>query len=212
MIENIWIKDIIVVLLCVIGYRARGGMFEQWGFRLPLCKFWWCTLFTFCAVWLTGNTNWEYVVALLIGSKLSTSFCGWGEAIGCALGIRKPDPHEMNELDFDEFCDNFGWDAKDIKLWKWTIHIPAFHLIDHSELYGVVWLTLRGILLSYLIGSPMNNLWFMLCGAPMGILYWFSGWLYRHGLNDGKSGWRTAEYIYSGYLGIMLCVCTQVLN
>lgn len=186
---------IIISLLVAIGYRARGGMFEQWGFRLPLCKFWFCAIFTICALYLTGLLYWQHIVCLLIGSKLSTSFCGWGEAVGCALGLRKPNPKEMNELDFDEFCDNF-----EFRGWK---------LIDHPQAYGVVWLTMRGVLLSYLIASPMNNVWYILAGAPMGIIYWFAGWLYRRGLNDGKGGWRTAEWLFGFYLGLLLVVLAR---
>lgn len=179
----------------MFGYRVRGGFGEKWGWRLPLCKLWFCVIYTICAVLLTGITNWQYIVCLLIGSKLSTSFCGWGEAVGCALGTRKPDPKEMNELDFDEFCDKFEY-----KGWK---------LIDHPQLYGIVWLTMRGILLSYLIASPMNNVWLILTGAPMGFIYWFAGWLYRHGVNDGKSGWRTAEWLFGFYLGITLVLLAR---
>ena len=83
----------------MFGYRVRGGFGEKWGWRLPLCKLWFCVIYTICAVMLTGITDWQYIVCLLIGSKLSTSFCGWGEAVGCALGTRKPDPKEMNELE-----------------------------------------------------------------------------------------------------------------
>jgi len=179
----------LTVILNAIGYRARGGMFEQWGFKLPLCKWWFAILWTLCAVYLTGNTNWMWIATVFIGARLSTSFCGWGEAVGCTLGLRQPDPHEMNELDFDEFCDNFEY-----KGWK---------LIDHAQAYGVVWLTLRGVLLSYLLASPLNNLWMMVAGAPMGIIYWFAGWLYRRGLNDGKGGWRTAEWLFGAYLGLV---------
>lgn len=182
-------------LAIMFGYRVRGGFGEKWGWRLPLCKLWFCVIYTVCAVLLTGITDWQYIVCLLIGSKLSTSFCGWGEAVGCALGTRKPDPKEMNELDFDEFCDNFEY-----KGWK---------LIDHPQAYGVVWLTMRGVLLSYLIASPMNNVWLILTGAPMGLIYWFAGWLYRHGINDGKSGWRTAEWLFGFYLGITLVLLAR---
>ena len=185
--------DVVIISIAImLAYRIRGGMFEQWGFKVPLCKWWFTAAITASAVYLTGNTDWKFIVCMFVGGRLSTSFCGWGEAVGCALGIRKPDPKEMNELDFDEFCDNFEY-----KGWK---------LIDHPQAYGVVWLTLRGVLLSYLIASPLNNVWYLIAGAPMGIIYWFAGWCYRHGFNDGKYGWRLAEYYFGLYLGIMLCV------
>lgn len=183
----------LIVLLVAFGFRVRGGFGEKWGWKMPLCKWWFASIWTACAVYLTGNMDWQYIACLFIGTRLSTAICGWGEAVTLALGCRKkPDPKEMNELDFDEFCDNF-----EFRGWK---------LIDHPEAYGIVWLTMRGVLLSYLIASPMNNLWLMLWGAPMGVIYWFAGWLYRKGLDDGKGGWRTAEWLYGYWLGLMLCV------
>lgn len=188
----------ITAVLTALGYRIRGGMFEQWGFRLPLCKWWFCTLWTLCCYYWNPSMCWQQIVSIFIGARLATAFCGWGEAVSCALGTRKPDPKEMNELDFDEFCDNFEY-----KGWK---------LIEHPQLYGIVWLTLRGVLLSYLIASPMNKLSLMLAGAPMGLIYWFAGWLYRRGLNDGKHGWRTAEYLYGFYLGAVLELVQRYLK
>jgi len=212
----------IITLLIAFSFRVRGGFGEKWGFRLPLCKWWFCTFWTACCIYLMPEYDlhswlyWQKIISIFIGARLSTQICGWGEAVGCALGLRKPDPHEMNELDFDEFCDNFGWNAKDITLLKishnkkvyinWILHIPEFHLIDHAKAYGVVWLTLRGVLSSYLIASPMNKPLLMLMGLPMGVIYWFAGWLYRKGLDDGKGGWRTAEWLYGGYLGFCLAI------
>ena len=96
--------SIIIPLIISFAFRVRGGFGEMWGWRLPLCKWWFCTAWTIAAVYLTGNTDWRYIVCLFIGARLSTSFCGWGEAVTLALGARKkPDKNEMNELDFDEF-------------------------------------------------------------------------------------------------------------
>lgn len=190
---------IILPLIIAFCFRVRGGFGEKWNWRLPLCKWWFCIAWTLCAMYLLQGYDWrswvywQKLISVFIGAILSTSFCGWGEAVGCALGLRKPDPHEMNELDFDEFCDNF-----EFRGWK---------LIDHPEAYGVVWLTLRGVLLSYLLASPLDNVLLMLWGAPMGIIYWFAGWLCRKGLDDGKGGWRTAEWLFSFWLGLGLCWC-----
>lgn len=214
--------NFLIVLIVAFCFRVRGGFGEKWGWRLPLCKWWFCVGWTLCSIYLMPTIDWhswlfwQKIITIAIGARLSTQFCGWGEAVGCALDTRKPDPHEYNELDFDEFCDNFGWGARDITILKishhkkvyinWVYHLKEFHLIDHAVAFGIVWLTLRGVLLSYLIASPMNNVWLILWGAPMGVIYWFAGWLYRHGVNDGKSGWRTAEWLYGGWLGLGLCV------
>lgn len=218
------LQNILIAFIIAFSFRVRGGFGEKWGWKMPLCKWWFATAWTLCFAFILYNDYtataeywknwylWQKFITIFIGARLSTQICGWGEAVGCALGLRKPDPHEMNELDFDEFCDNFGWEAHDITLLKishnkkvyinWVLHIPEFHLIDHPQLYGVVWLTLRGVLLSYLMASPMNNIALMLWGAPMGVIYWFAGWLYRHGVNDGKGGWRTAEWLFGAWLAL----------
>lgn len=223
-----YIYDAIIIALIAFCFRVRGGFGEKWGWRLPLCKWWFAVAWTVCCVILRNNFDWQSVeywqdiISIFLGARLSTQFCGWGEAVGCALGVRKPDIHEMNELDFDEFCDNFGWEEKYIKILKityhkvvyinWYLHIPEFHLIDHAKTYGVVWLTLRGVLLSYLIASPLDNIYLMLWGAPMGIIYWFAGWLYRKGLDDGKFGWRTSEWLYGAWLGLGLVLFIRCLK
>lgn len=205
---------LLIILICSFCFRVRGGFGEKWDWKFPLCKWWFCIGWTACSIYLMPTTDWsswlfwEKIISIALGARLSTQFCGWGEAIGCALDTRKPDPHEYNELDFDEFCDNFTW--KEHKILWWTI--PAGKLIDHAVAFGIVWLTLRGVLLSYLMASPMNSIGLMLWGAPMGVIYWFAGWLYRHGLDDGKSGWRTAEWLYGAWLGLGLVIWKGILQ
>lgn len=208
------LQYLLIIFSCAFTFRVRGGFGEKWGWRLPLCKWWFCIGWTLCSIYLMPTTDWsswlfwQKIITIAIGARLSTAFCGWGEGVGCALDTRKPDPHEMNELDFDEFCDNFAW--KDIKIWKWKI--PAGKLVEHPVAWGITWLTLRGVLLSYLMASPMNSIGLMLWGAPMGVIYWFAGWLYRHGLDDGKSGWQTAEWLYGGWLGLGLVIWKGILQ
>ena len=202
------IANIIVILLNSFCFRVRGGFGEKWGWRLPLCKWWFCTCWTLCCIYYMPSVDWhswifwQKIICIFIGARLSTNICGWGEAVGCALGLRKPDPAELHCLPFDKFCDNLAW--PEIKIFKWTI--PAGKLIDHPQLYGVIWLTCRGALLTYLMASPMNNIPLILWGSTMGVIYWFAGWLCRHGVNDGKGGWRIAEWLDGGWLGLGICL------
>ena len=83
-----------------------------------------------------------------------------------------------------------------------NFHIGDWKLIDHPQLYGVVWLTLRGVLLTFLIGLATNSLLYMVWGAPMGIIYWLSGLFARKVKNDGKGGWYYSEWLYGAYLGL----------
>ena len=42
-----------IALLNALGFRARGGLGEKWGWRLPLCKWWFAVIWTGCFIYLT---------------------------------------------------------------------------------------------------------------------------------------------------------------
>lgn len=193
----------LIPLLCAFGFRVRGGLFERQWRRLPLNKWWFAAIFALCACWLRG-WDWNYFWVVFIAARLSTQLAGWGEFVGCAIGAAKPQPERSDFAEADEFVDNFEIQERDIKIWKWNIHIPHFKLTDYPQLFGVVGLTFRGIYLSFIIGLALQSVPYMVWGLPMGVIYWFAGWLYRRGLNDGKSGWNIGEWLYGPYLGLGL--------
>ena len=184
--------SILIILACSLAFRIRGGLnmpFTKKNF--PLNKIWFAVVFAFCAKYLFKE-NWNFFAVTAIATYMSTAICGWGEAVGCALGVAKPDPNRVDYADFDSFCDNF--------------HVKDWKLVDHPVLWGITWLTLRGVFLSFFIGLALNSVPYMLVGLPMGLIYWFGGWLFRLGINDGKSGWNTSEWLFGAWLGLMLCV------
>ena len=193
-------------------FRIRGGLrIPGTDKKFPLNKLWFAAWFA-CMACILKGWSLKFWIVTFIASRVATLIAGWGEGVGCALGLSKPDPKRTDYLDFDEFCDNFGIDRtfeikeRTIKIWKWTIHIPhivkkiKWRLIDHPQLFGVVWLTLRGILLTFLIGLATNSVFYMAWGAPMGVIYWLSGWFARNVKDDGKGGWYYAEFLYGSYL------------
>lgn len=176
---------LLYILISGLTFRIRGGL-KIFGHKLPLCK-WWFAVWFACLACILRGWDLRFWLVMLIASRMSTQIAGWGEAVGCTLGVSKPNPDRNDYLDFDEFCDNF--------------HIGNWKLIDHPQLYGVVWLTMRGVLLTFLIGLATNSLWYMIWGLPMGLIYWLSGWFARNVYDDGKSGWYYAEYLFGSYLG-----------
>lgn len=196
-------QSMLIVILCAFGFRVRGGLFERQWRRLPLNKYWFAAIFAACACWLSG-WSWNYYLVVFIAARLSTQLAGWGEGVGCAIGASKPQADRIDMYEADEFCNNFEIQERDIKIWKWNIHIPHFKLIDHPQLWGVTYLTIRGAYLSFIIGLALQCMPFMIWGSAMGIIYWFAGWLYRKGFDDGKCGWNTGEWQYGSYLGLGL--------
>ena len=194
----------LIPFLCSLGFRVRGGLFERQWRRLPLNKWWFAAIFAACSCWLKGF-DWNYYLVVFIAARLSTQLAGWGEYVGCVLGMAQPQPDREDLPKVDHILDNMKWDAHDVKVWKWTVHIPAFNLLDHGVLFGWLGLTVRGLYMTFIIGLALQSIPFMLCGLAMGSIYWFAGWLYRLGLNDGKGGWNIGEWIYGFYLGVILC-------
>lgn len=175
-------------LISAIMFKIRGGLrIPRINKKFPLCKWWFATWFA-CLACILNGWEWQYFITVFIASRMATCIAGWGEAVGCALGLGGPNPNRNDYLDFDEFCDNF--------------HIGSWKLVDHPQLFGVVWLTMRGVLLTFLIGLATNSLLYIPWGASMGVIYWLSGLFARKVKDDGKHGWHIAELAYGFWLGI----------
>jgi hypothetical protein len=200
----------LVPFLCSFGFRVRGGLFESQWRRLPLNKYWFAAIFAACACWLNGLWALHYYLIVFIAARLSTQLAGWGEFVWCAIGMGVPDPNRSDFADADEFVDNFEVQERDIKIWKWTIHIPHFKLSDYPKLFGVVGLTIRGVFQTFIIGLALHSVSFMLCGAAMGLIYYIGGCLFRLGLDDNKNGWNTSEWLYGFYQGLCLLLTTPI--
>lgn len=199
-----WKQLLIISAICSLAFRIRGGLGERWGFKMPLNKWWFAGAFAACASWLRHIWDLNYFLVVFIAARLSTQIAGWGEYVGCVLGIAQPQPERQDLPKVDHILDNMKWEAKDVKIWKWTFHIPAFNLLDHGMLFGWLGLTIRGLYMTFLIGLALQSIPFMLCGMAMGTIYWFAGVLYRLGLNDGKGGWNIGEWMYGFFLGTCL--------
>lgn len=200
-----WTKFIISIINGIAN-RIRGGLdipFTNKNF--PLNKWWFAVAFTLSACYLKGF-SWNFFFVMLIASRLATQLCGWGEYKGCCLGAGKPDPKRHDMFEVDEFLDNFGWEAHDIKIWKWTIHIPAFKLIDYPILYGWLGLSIRGLYWTFIIGLALQSIPFMCCGLAWGTICYLCGLFSRKVYPLEKCGWNVDEIIFGMYLGFMLCV------
>lgn len=189
-------KILVYSLISGLMFRIRGGLRILFtNKKFPLCK-WWFAIWFACLSCILNGWSLKHWIVMFIASKMATCICGWGEAVGCALGISKPNPNRTDYLDFDEFCDNF--------------HIGNWKLVDHPQLFGVVWLTMRGVLLTFLIGLAANSLLYILWGAPMGLIYWFAGYINRHVRDDGKYGWYRAEWLFGAYLSLGLFTVVKI--
>lgn len=210
---------LMISLLCALGFRIRGGLGERWGWKFPLNKFWFAGIFSACDAWLNGWSLNRFTV-MFIATRLSTQLAGWGEYVGCVLGIGKPQKDREDLPKVDHILDNMKWDAYDCELsytfhiWfsdiyipiSRTIHIPAFNLLDYPILFGWLGLSIRGLYMTFIIGLALQSIPFMICGIAMGTIYWLCGLFSRKVHTLYKGGWNIAEIAYGFYLGLMLCL------
>jgi len=202
-------KALLISLINALTFRIRGGLrIPHTDKKFPLNKWWFALSFALASCYLRGwDTN--FFIIMLIATRLSTQLYGWGEYVGCVLGLSKPDP-ERKDCDLvDDIVDSLRItiNTRDIKIWKFTLHIPQINwkLSDYPKAWGWLGLSLRGLVMSFIIGLALNSIPFMMCGLAMGTIYWLSGVFTRKVLKKfDKTGWNIAEWIYSGYLGFCL--------
>jgi len=200
------INNIVISLTSSLLWRVRGGL-RFWGYKLPLNKVWFALFYAGAYCYLTyWNLN-DYIICS-IATFTSYQEYGWGEYIGCLICGDKPSGRSDCPL-VDDIIDTLRItiNARDIKIGKFTIHIPQINwkLTDHPVLFGWVGLSLRGLLMTFMIGLAFRSVPYMLSGLAMGTVYWIGGQLNKI-KDDGKCGWRWAEWLYGFYLGEVLCV------
>lgn len=178
----------LICLLSSLLWRVRGGL-RFWGHKVPLNKVWFALFFggAFCYLASWSLNVWAIVS---LATFVSYQAYGWGEYIGCLLTGAKPTDRSDCPL-VDDIVDTLHW--KDKKL------------TDYPVLFGWVGLSLRGLLMTYMIGLAFQNMPFMLIGLAMGTVYKLGGLLNKI-KDDGKFGWCWAEWLWGLFMGVMLCV------
>ncbi|MEE0060517.1 MAG: hypothetical protein UE295_06795 [Acutalibacteraceae bacterium] len=181
-------------IISALTFRIRGGLRMYKDHKFPLNKL-------YFAIWVACMTcifrGWELRLWLVmfIATYVSTMCFGWGEYAGCVLGIGKPNSKRSDCAEIDEFIDNLYI----------TIKGKKYMLIDFPILFGWVGLSLRGLILSFIIGLALNSVLFMPCGVFMGTIYYLCGLFARKILKRyDKTGWNLSEWVFGAFIG--LCV------
>ena len=189
-------SSIIICLLSSLLWRIRGGLRIPFtDKKFPLNKIWYALFYagSFCYL-----TQWNLNVWIVCSIAVLTSYqaYGWGEYISCVTGGGKPS--ERSDCDLvDDIVDNMQISYKG----------KVYKLTDYPVLFGWVGLSLRGLILSFIIGLAFNNIPYMFTGLSMGTCYWLGGRIGRKILKkEDKTSWDIGEYIFGFNLGVWLCV------
>ena len=186
------LSSLVVCLLCSFFWRVRGGL-EFWGHKLPLNKVWFALIYAGAFCYLT-DWCFNIFVVLALATFVSYQVYGWGEYLGCLLLGAKPTERSDCDL-IDDIVDNLHWGDK--------------YLTDYPYLFGFIGTSLRGLIMTFIIGLAIQNIPYMLSGLGMGVCYGIAGLIARKALNKyDKTGWNIGEYIYGFYLGVALCINT----
>lgn len=186
-------KALLFSLIDAFLFRVRGGWkIPNTDKRLPLCKLWFAIAFGIEAG-IIKSWDWAFVATTMIATFVSYQIYGWGEVLGCVCGVGKPNPDRSDCDLVDNIIDSLVIKFKG----------KVYKLTDYPILFGWVGTSLRGLIMTFIIGLALNSILFMLCGLSMGTIYWLAGLLNKF-IDDGKYGWRWAEWLYGGYLGLSL--------
>ena len=184
-----------IALLSSFTWRVRGGLrIPHTDKKFPLNKYWFAVFYALSACYLKG---WEtsFFFTMLIASILSSQLYGWGEGLGCVLGVGKPDPERRDCELIDDIMDCA----------RISIKGREFKLIDFPIFWGWCWVSLRGLILTFIIGLALNSIPYMLCGLSMGTVYYLGGLFARKVLKKyDKTGWNLGELFWGIALGIFL--------
>lgn len=184
----------VICLLSSLLWRVRGGL-RVLGHKIPLCKEWFALFFGGAYCYLTG-WDWNIFVIVSLATFVSYQAFGWGEYIGCLLTGTAPTERSDCSL-VDDIVDTL----------KITYKGKVYKLTDYPRLFGWVGTTLRGLIMTFIIGLPMLDIPFMLGGLGMAVCYGLAGLFARKVLKKyDKTGWNLGEWTYGFYLGLMLCV------
>ena len=192
-------KNLIITALDSLFWRIRGGLRIPFtDKKFPLNKIWFALFYAWAFCYLT-EWSWNVWAVCAIAIFSSYQCAGWGEAVACVLGGGKVSDRSDCPM-IDDIVDNA----------KITYKGKVYKLTDYPVLFGWVWLSLRGLLSSFIMGLAFQNIPYMLTGLLMGTVYWIGGRIGKI-IPDGKNGWSWSEYLWGGVLYLCLYFCVKDL-
>lgn len=185
---------LLIVTLSAIFWRIRGGLWKKY---IPMNKIWYAVLFSiYGCFYYDLSIEWQSLIVGFLACYVSYQAFGWGLYIGRLLSGGELRPH-LAQYRENDLIDDLLYAA------KITIGGKSILLYQYPRLFGFCGTCLTGLIITFLWGLFLNNLFVMISGITMGIWYWFGGKVEKvYAL--GKSGWNWGEIFSGTYLGVVL--------
>lgn len=187
--------NFILILLGGLMFRIRGGLCIPFTDKeFPLNKLWWGAWICFLS-WYMFGLDWHWQLTAFIAGMLSVQICGWGRYKG-ALFYDSINWEDKDCLDINYILDKAHITLKGHVVW----------LKDYPRAYGVAGMTLRGGMLTSIIGLCFHSIAIMACGLTFGLVD--LGAYYFNKLVDDKSGgWNWSEFFEGmAITGVTICL------
>ena len=190
----IWIYSILIVISSALLWRIRGGLKVK-GKKLPANKVWFAL---FYAVYGCLYYEWSASVFIVAFAACYVSYqlYGWGAYIGGLM-------HGTSfNRDVDAECELIDDLLYPCRI---TLKGKVYWLKDYGRLFGFVGTSLTGLIISFLWGLHLNNLFVMVSGLGMGVCYYL-GYLLNKIFPEQKAGWGYGEWIDGFFKGAVLAM------
>ena len=207
----IWFYSVLIVALSALLWRIRGGLRIQ-GKKLPANKIWYSVFFAIYSCFYLLPDMQIFAMAF-IDCYTSYQLYGWGPYLGGLLNgtsFNRDVDAECELIDDLLYPCRITFGEKSAKwfniLLGWTgLHAEpkTYWLKDYGHLFGFCGTSLTGLIITFLWGLFLNDFLIMISGLGMGVCYW-SGSKVEKLYPLGKGGWNWGEWIYGGYLGVIL--------
>lgn len=179
-----------IILLSSLLWRIRGGLWKEY---IPSNKIWYAIGFSIYSCFLF-SWNIENILISFITCYTSYQLYGWGLYIGRIMSNKKINPDTDKEC---ELIDDLLYPL------HVTLKGNKYYLYQYPRLFGFCGTTLTGLIITFLWGLYFQSIFILLSGLGMGLCYYL-GYLLNKLIPEEKAGWGYGEYIFGGYIGVIL--------
>lgn len=182
--------SLLIILLSAVLWRIRGGWLKEY---IPANKIWYALAFALYGIGYFEPCFRIFLVAF-IDCYASYQLYGLGAYVGGLIHGGSFNREEDAECDL---IDDLLYPC------RITIKGKTYWLKDFGRLFGFCGTSLTGLIITFLWGLFLSDVFVMISGLGMGVCYYL-GYLLNKIFPEQKAGWGYGEWIFGAYLGAVL--------